>query len=293
MCINNCFNYVGSKDRILPKIDNNLDKNKKYLIDVFCGSGVVGVNETTNYSKIVLNDMCWQLTETLRYLRTNKHEDTIKELDKVIEEYGLSKTNKEGYLKLRDYYNSECSQRESFSPIHFYLLCTHSFNYNIHINKSGGFSVPFGMNRSYFSNSLRTKLKNFQDMLYTYKGNITIKTLSFNELVHSMSDKAIKDSMFYLDPPYLSSDDAYSRIYYLGKWDATKEKLLYDTIDYIHEKGGSFLLSNVIENNGSENTTLIEWSKKYNIVDVSADYTNCNYQRKNKGNTREVMIRNY
>ena len=48
MCINNCFNYVGSKDRILPTIDNNLDKNKKYLIDVFCGSGVVGVNETTN-----------------------------------------------------------------------------------------------------------------------------------------------------------------------------------------------------------------------------------------------------
>lgn len=108
-----------------------------------------------------------------------------------------------------------------------------------------------------------------------------------------MSDKVIKDSIFYLDPPYLSSDDAYSRIYYLGKWDATKEELLYKTIDYIHDKGGSFLLSNVIENNGSENTALIEWSKKYNVVDVSADYTNCNYQRKNKGNTREVLIRNY
>ena len=64
--LNNCFNYVGSKDRLFSIIDKNLDKSKKVFIDVFCGSGVVGVNELSNYSKVVLNDACWQMIETLK-----------------------------------------------------------------------------------------------------------------------------------------------------------------------------------------------------------------------------------
>ena len=56
--IKNCFNYVGSKDRIFHIIDKNLDKSKNNFIDLFCGSGVVGINEINNYKNIVLNDAC-------------------------------------------------------------------------------------------------------------------------------------------------------------------------------------------------------------------------------------------
>jgi hypothetical protein len=93
--------------------------------------------------------------------------------------------------------------------------------------------------------------------------------------------------------PYLSSDDAYSRIHYLGKWDEDKERKLYEMLDFINDKGGSFLLSNVVENNGKWNRILEGWSKKYNVIDVSASYENCNYQRKNAGKTKEIMVRNY
>ena len=71
-------------------------------------------------------------------------------------------------------------------------------------------------------------------------------------------------------------------IYYLGKWDEDKERKLYDCLDEINECGGSFLLSNVIENNGKWNKILDEWSKKYNVLEVSASYESCNYQRKMK-----------
>ena len=291
--LENCFNYVGSKDRIFPIIDANLDKSKSNFIDLFCGSGVVGVNELSNFKKVVLNDACWQMTDTLRFFRDNSFDYVISKIEEIIKKYKLSLTNKEGYLKLREDYNNEPYLRIPFEPAMFYCLATHSFNYNIHINSSGKFSVPSGFNRCYFNKNLRTKLEAFHWELHENKDRITIKDSSFDVLV-SKAERIISDSMFYCDPPYYSSDDAYSRIYYLGKWDEPKERKLYKTLDYINEKGGSFLLSNVVENNGYKNEILSEWCKKYNVIDVaSSDFTNCNYQRKNNGKTKEILVRNY
>ena len=291
--LQNCFNYVGSKDRIFPLIDKNLDKSKKNFIDLFCGSGVVGVNELSNYSKVVLNDACWQMVELLKFLRDNSYEKVISEIDHYVDLYKLSLTNKEGYDELREAYNEEPYLKLVFDPAMFFCLITHSFNYNIHINSSGKFSVPSGKNRCYFNKNLRAKLEAYQWELHENKEKVSIKNESFGVLV-SKAERIIPNTMFYCDPPYYSSDDAYSRIYYLGKWDEPKERKLYETLDYINEKGGSFLLSNVIENNGETNHILLDWCKKYKVIEVSAsDFTNCNYQRKNKGKTKEVLIRNY
>jgi DNA adenine methylase Dam len=283
---------MGSKDRVLPVIDDNLDKSKKNFIDLFCGSGVVGVNELYNYKKVVLNDACWQMTETLKYFRDNDFNKIIGEIDKYIKLYKLSIDNKEGYLKLREDYNTEPYMQLVFDPAMFYCLATHSFNYNIHINSSGKFSVPSGYRRCYFNKNIRNNLEMFQWELHENKDRIAIKNEDYLALI-SKAERIIPDSMFYVDPPYYSSDSSYERIYYLGKWDEPKERALYKALDYINEKGGSFLLSNVIENNGETNEILKEWSKKYNILKVSSDFTNCNYQRKNKGSTVEVLVRNY
>lgn len=290
--LNNCFNYIGSKDRLFSVIDKNLDKTKKYLIDVFCGSGVIGVNELNNYEKVVMNDMCWQVIDTLKFFRDNDYEKVIHDIDRVILDYKLSKTNKEGYLKLREDYNADPYLRLVFEPAMFYCLLTHSFNYSIHINSQGKFSVPFGANKSSFNSSLRAKLEGFQWELRENKDKISLKSESFDKLLED-ARKIAKDTMFYLDPPYLSSDDSYSRIHYLGKWNEDKERKLYECLDKIDEGGGSFLLSNVLENNGKWNRILEEWSKKYNVVEVSASYESCNYQRKNEGKTKEVLVRNY
>ena len=290
--INNCFNYVGSKDRLFPAIDRYLDKSKKNFIDVFCGSGIVGVNEANNYSNIVLNDACWQVIETLKFFRDNDFSKVIHDIDRVILDYGLSKENKEGYLKLREDYNADPYLRLVFEPAMFYCLVTHSFNFNIHINSKGKFSVPAGTGKSYFNSSLRAKLEVFQWELRENKNKITLKSEDFRDLIDK-AKKVAENSMFYVDPPYLCSDDSYSRIYYLGKWDEDKERALYKKLDFINEKGGSFLLSNVMRNNGKWNKILEEWSRKYEVIDVAASYQNCNYQRKNAGDTQEVLVRNY
>ena len=290
--LNNCFNYVGSKDRLFPVIDKYLDKSKKTFIDVFCGSGVVGVNELNNYSKVVLNDACWQMIETLKFFRDNDYSKVEHDINRIILNYELSKDNKEGYLKLREDYNDDPYLRLVFEPAMFYCLVTHSFNYNIHLNSKGQFSVPSGATRCYFNNNLRAKLEGFQWELHENKDKITLKTEDFRNLIDK-AEKITKNAMFYVDPPYLCSDDAYSRIHYLGKWDEDKERTLYEKLDLINERGGSFLLSNVLQNNGQWNRILEEWAQKYEIIDVDASYTNCNYQRKNAGETKEVLVRNY
>ena len=290
--LSNCFNYIGSKDRLFPFIDKNLDKSKKYFIDVFCGSGVVGVKKINNYEKIVMNDMDWQVIETLKFFRDNDYDKVIYDIEKIIRRYKLSKTNKEGYLKLREDYNADPYLKLVFEPAMFYNLVTHSFNYSIHLNSKGQFSVPFGANKSYFNPSLKAKLEGFQWELHENRSKISFKTENFSDLLRK-AEKVAKDSMFYLDPPYLSSDDSYSRIHYLGRWNEDKERKLYEQLDEINKRGGSFLLSNVLENNGKYNKILDEWSKKYNIIEVSASYDCCNYQRKNKGKTKEIMVRNF
>ena len=290
--LNNCFNYIGSKDRLFPVIDKNLDKSRKYFIDVFCGSGVIGVNELNDYSKVVMNDMCWQMIDTLKFFRDNEYKKVIHDIERVILDYNLSKTNKEGYLKLREDYNSDPYLRLVFDPAMFYCLVTHSFNFSVHINSKGKFSVPFGANKSYFNPSLRAKLEGFQWELHENRNKISLKSEDFEKLLMS-TQKIAKDSVFYLDPPYLSSDDSYSRIYYLGKWNEDKERRLYRCLDIIDEWGGHFLLSNVLENNGKWNKILDDWSQKYNVLEVSASYESCNYQRKNEGKTREILVRNY
>ena len=286
---------MGSKDRIYPLIHTNLDVSKKYFIDGFCGSGVVGINEIENYESVVLNDACWQLARTLDYFKYSAPDQIIKEIDDCIKEYGLSKTNKKGYDKLREFYNSSANlEGTNFNPILFYCLIMHSFNYNIHINSSDGFSVPFGANRSYFNSSLRQKFIVFQRCLHENQDKVGIRSVDFCEFADILQKQGlIENSMFYCDPPYLSSDSAYGRIQYLGRWNEDKERKLYSSLDKINDLGGSFLLSNVLENNGKTNRMLKEWSKKYKVIEIPSDFTNCNYQRKNLGKTVEVLIRNY
>lgn len=290
--IQNCFNYMGSKDRILPYIDENLDKSKPYFMDVFCGSGVVSINEINNYKKLILNDACWQLVETLRYFRDTDQKDILKKIESFINVFELSKDNKEGFNLLRNFYNNYCFNPETFNPMAFYSLIMHSFNYNIHISKTNGFATSSGKGRSYFNDSIKNKLINFQQVLHDNKNKISIKNKNYAHLIKETKD-LIPKFMIYCDPPYLSSDDSYSRIYYLGKWNEEKEILLYKGLNYIHKHGGSFMLSNVMENNGQVNKILKAWSKSYTVIDIPLTYKNCNYQRKNQGKTREVVVKNY
>lgn len=287
----NYLNYIGAKDKLLPQIRRELDSTRNTFVDAFCGSCVVAENVQDKFSKFIMNDACWQLIELHKYIINNDIEDTLFIIDKYCKKYGLSKTNKEGYLKAREEFNNLFSGRTHFSPLLFYSLIVHSFNYSIHINSKGGFSVPFGANRSCYNSNLKSKLISFYNTLKD--ADTTFYNFNFGSLTETiLSTLKTEDIMMYCDPPYLSSDSSYSRIYGL-KWTEEQERDMYKNLDLLDKKGVHFLLSNVLENNGKVNTILKEWSKKYTVINVDMSYKGCNYQRKDNGETVEVLIKNY
>ena len=284
--IRNPFNYVASKDRLLADITGRLDYTKNRFFDLFCGSGVVSVNVGDKYEHIIMNDGCPQMIDLLSYMREHTVEELLCEADKYRSMFHLSKTNKEGYLKAREYYN-----KGNKNPMLLYMLITHAFSYNVVFNSRGGFSVPSGVNRSYFNPTLRNKFINFCNKLREIN-DIQFMQLKLNELVNCSKEWVWEDVMVYVDPPYSTSDASCSRSYGL-KWTKEHDKILMNFLDYISDKGASFMVSNAFENNGYKNEELIAWSEKYNTEHLACDYNNCHHLRKNAGDTDEVIIYNY
>ena len=284
--VRNPFNYVASKDRLLADITGRLDYTKNRFFDLFCGSGVVSVNVGDKYEHIIMNDGCPQMIDLLSYMREHTVEELLCEADKYRSMFHLSKTNKEGYLKAREYYN-----KGNKNPMLLYMLIIHAFSYNVVFNSRGGFSVPSGVNRSYFNPTLRNKFINFCNKLREIH-DIQFMQLKLNELVNCSKEWVWEDVMVYVDPPYSTSDASCSRSYGL-KWTKEHDKILMNFLDYISDKGASFMMSNAFKNNGYKNEELIAWSEKYNTEHLACDYNNCHHLRKNAGDTDEVIIYNY
>lgn len=288
MFVKNPFNYTASKDRILTDIANNMDYTKDVFVDLFCGSGVVGVNLAKSYEKVILNDGCKQMVELLQYMINNSTEDMLREIFNYIGKFNLSKGNKEGYLTAREVYNN--GKR---NPMLLYCLIAHSFSYNVVFNKDGGFSVPSGAGRSYFNPSMKNKFKAFCEELHEQKDKFILSSEKISKDANlNICHYDVSECMIYADPPYLTSDGACSRSYGL-RWTKEHDKVLMDYLDIIDEHGGSFAMSNAFYNNGYENVELQKWAEKYKVHHLSCDYHNCHHQRKNIGKTDEVLITNY
>ena len=288
------INYVGNKWRMLPTLIDNLDLSRKTFVDVFCGSGVVGINVTDYYDRIIMNDGCWQLAEILNAMQCDGN--FIENVERVIEAYNLGKDNKEQYLECREVFNEKYSKPETFNPYMCYALACHSFSYNMVFNKNGGFSVPSGAGKSWFNPTLKGKLFTFLQVMQGQ--NMDFYTFKFQDLFNllesSLEADELKDVMMYLDPPYSAccADGSVSRSYGL-RWGYEQDKQLLEALDRFNDLGVHWCLSNVFENKGVVNHVLKQWAEKYNVVEVPGiDYTNAHYQAK-PSKAVEVLIRNY
>ena len=59
--INGVLNHTGSKYKLLEQILPEMDYTKKYFVDLFTGSFVVGANVITKYDKVLGNDIIPEL----------------------------------------------------------------------------------------------------------------------------------------------------------------------------------------------------------------------------------------
>lgn len=291
------LNYVGGKYKLLPQIIKLFPKDINTFVDLFCGGCNVGIN--VEAKKIICNDIETSVIDLMNYFKSNTSESIIFEINSLIKEYNLSdtykngyeyyncdsssgvaKVNKEGYLKLRNDYNSGKND-----PITFYTMLIFAFNNQIRFNSKGEFNMP--VNKRDFNGNIQKNLVNFVDKMKIM--NIVFTNNHFNDLkINNLK----QNDFVYADPPYLITCASYNE---QDGWNEQKEKELLHTLDCLNENNIKFALSNVLENKGNKNEILINWSEKYNVHYLNNSYGNSNYQSKDKskGSTVEVLITNY
>lgn len=247
--------------------------------DIFSGGGNVGIN--IDASKIVLNDTEEVVINLMNDLSNLSSEKALEILKTTIHKYQLSKTNEEGFKRIREDYNSGNKSWDMF-----YAMLTNAFNYQIRFNQQGGYNMPFGRNRSWFNPSLEKNFIRFINRLNE------IKPIFSKCDFRKFKDINYKDNDFvYCDPPYLITTAAYNE---QGGWTEQDEKDLLNFLDYLHSINIKFALSNVLESKGGSNDILKEWSNSYNIHYLNKNYSNSNYQRKDKNKKDiEILITNY
>lgn len=266
---------MGGKYKLLKEILPLFPENIHKFVDLFGGGFNVGVNVEAEH--IIYNDICEPVVKFLRSLSGSDIDKILSEIDKNIEKYNLTKENKEGYLQLREDYNSGIK-----SAIKFYTLLCYSFNNQIRFNRNGDYNMPFGKDRSSFNPTLRQKFIDFHkrvneiDCVFL---NIPFERFDFSELNN-------KDFV-YCDPPYFNSVATYNE---QNGWIEDHEEKLLSVLDRLNEKGVRFALSNNLK---YENPLLDEWKDKYSIHYLNGNYSNCNYQKKDKSQDIEVLITNY
>lgn len=241
------LNYVGGKYKLLPQILPYFPDNINTFVDLFGGGFNVGIN--IEAKQIICNDLETVVIDLFKELKSLSSEEALKILKDTIEKYGLSKTNEEGFKKIRGDYN-----KGNRSWNMFYAMLTHAFNYQIRFNKQGEYNMPFGRNRSSFNPNLEKNFIKFIDKLGEI--NVTFFNSDFNKIKIDMLGE---NDFVYCDPPYLVTCASYNE---QGGWNETKERELLGLLDNLNAKGIKFALSNVLENKGKTNEILKVWTEK-------------------------------
>jgi adenine-specific DNA-methyltransferase len=276
------MNYIGGKYKILPQLFEHFPHKIDTFLDLFAGGFNVSVN--VNTKKTLCNDMNHKVVNMVHLFCNEDIDAILHRINEKINEYKLSKDNEHGYKAFRNYYNA------TGNPIDLFTLSCFSFNYQFRFNNNLEFNNPFGRNRSYFSQVTKQNLILFIEEMR--RKNLKFYANDFREI--SLRGLG-KNDFIYCDPPYLITTGTYND----GKrgfhdWTETEEKDLYATLDEANKNNIRFALSNVFVHKNQENRILKNWAKKYRIHYINADYSNCNYQAKQRNSkTIEVLVTNY
>ena len=107
------LNYVGGKYKLLPQLLPLFPKEIGTFYDLFGGGFNVGVN--VEAERHIYNDKLHPVTNLLLDMYQNDISILLENIDEYIADYGLSKTNKEGYLR----FNGEGEFNQSFGKREF------------------------------------------------------------------------------------------------------------------------------------------------------------------------------
>lgn len=268
------LNYSGSKDVLLPLIYKQLPKHVGTFVDAMGGAFNVGANVFAA-EKVVYNEYNQYVYGIVEMLVQTPPEEMIREVEEIVAAFGLHKKDKESYLKLREFYNS------NKSPLYLFTLQIYAFQNMIRFNSSQNMNTPVGNNE--WNEGTMERIRRF-----AVKAPECELRLGHYEEFRGELDRFPKDTLFYFDPPYFITNAEYND----GKrgldgWDADKEAALLDFLLYLDEQGYRFMLSNVLSHNGKEHSVLKEWIEVHHFRVKEIGRTGIKYPR------CEVVVTNY
>lgn len=276
------FNYIGGKYKYLPELLSIFPRDVDMFYDVFGGGFNVGLNVKAN--KIVFNDIVPYVLNVFKELKNVDTNDALEEIHEIINTYEISKTNEEGFKKLRDDYNAGFKTWASF-----YVLVCCSFNNQYRFNNKHEYNSSFRKNRIPYSDVTEKKFINFMDRLHSI--DVEFHNKDFKEIDYSLIKQ---DDFVYFDPPYIITTANYND----GKrgfegWTIDDELYLYELCDKLNMNNVRFALTNMTHHKGKENNALIEWSSNYKVHTLDYKCQNFNHNKIGQETTREVLITNY
>lgn len=271
------LNYSGSKAKMVPAIRSLLPADIHTFVDVFGGGFNVGINVPAK--KVVYNDINNYVEDLIQSFSEVEVVDYFKSINRLIERFSLAPNNKEGYISLRDKYNS--IPKAQRTPSMLYTLILFGFQQQIRFNSRHEFNLPCGSRR--FNDKLVSKFISFSRKIKSK--NVEFFNRSFADLDFLIE----KDTFFYFDPPYRETTATYND----GKrgfegWGISHEERLRRFMDEIDDAGGRFMFSYILQSGDFYNYEVEDWAmeRKYNIIRV--DETQGRYNDR-----KEVLITNY
>lgn len=246
------LNYIGGKYKLLPQILPLFPEHINTFVDLFAGGLDVSINVKAKH--VICNDINNYVIGLFEYFQQYTIEELINNIHGVINEYGLTKQNREGYNALREEFN------RTRSSLHLFLLVCYGFNHQFRFNNNGDFNNSFGINRSSYNANTERNLRQLHEAIRDFEyhiGNFKQFDLEF----------MAPGDFLYADPPYLISCGSYND----GKrgfegWSPDDDLALFEKLDNLNQRGISFAMSNVTRHKSEVNEPLIAWANNYNVM---------------------------
>lgn len=277
--------YQGNKYKLLPQLKKLFPENHKELncYDLFGGSGTFSINVIDDFKNVSYGEIDTNILTIMNYLVFVRSEYLIEEIDKIILKYGLTNKDSEAFVKFRAKFNKSVLENK-IDPVELLVLSRYSFNGMIRFSKGKKlFNTSFGK-RQWIGEERNYIIRDF---LESWK-YVDVKPYPYEHNLRNIDP----DGFYYIDPPYLITKAVYNKF-----WSESKEHELYKNLDRIHEKGGKFLLSNVLTHQGKENIILKNWMKKYNHTFLDLGKTGYILGRssdnRDPNKTQEIIVKNY
>lgn len=270
------LNYAGSKDVIMDKITAALPFHISNFVDMTGGAFNVGGN-VVGTGRTFYNEKNPVVYEMVKMLLLEQSEEIIRQAQIIVSEYGLSKSNKDSYMKLRNHYNSIAFGQRN--PMELFVLTLYSFQHMIRFNKTGGFNVPVG--NSGLTDDVIARIANYRTKMNL--GGLIMG--SFSDVEMNQFDE---DTLFYFDPPYIITSASYNDgRRFEAEWTDHDEYELLNYLERLNADGRKFLLSNTVVHKGKRNEILLDWVARNGFDMHNVGRGGRRYPR------IEVLIKNY